>query len=358
MNPELMALVMNLALPWTYTPAEATIVFAGDAMQHEAQLQAARTGSGSYDYSCCFTELEPYIAGADYAVVNLETPLGDSHFTGYPCFNAPASFASALKDAGFDLFLTANNHTLDRRDRGLRRTEAILDSLGVDHIGTYSSPARRADSTPLVKDINGFRVAFLNYTYGTNGITPGAESVVDYIDRDLIDADITEARSRGAELICVAVHWGDEYRLLPNDAQRSLARFLQSRGVDLIIGSHPHVIQPMEMHSSPHDPLDRQLTVYSLGNFISNMKTRDTRGGAMVKVMLIRDLHDRARIYRANYLPVFTVPAADGFNFHLIEATAEAPARADAYRRDFLRSATAIFDRHNIDVAPDTLPRR
>ena len=148
----------------------ATLVFAGDAMQHQSQLDNSRRPDGSFDYSHYFSAIEPYIKSADYAVVNLETPIGQKGYSGYPMFCAPAAYAKVLGDAGFDMLLTANNHTLDRRDRGLRHTYAVLDSLGVDHIGTYPSPAERNATLPFIRDINGFKVAFLNYTYGTNGI--------------------------------------------------------------------------------------------------------------------------------------------------------------------------------------------
>lgn len=354
MIQELVGLAMQLVLPWAPLPPEATLLFAGDAMQHAAQLEAARRPDGTYDYSECFSAIAPYIGNADYAVVNLETPIGNAPYTGYPCFNAPPSFAASLRDAGFDLFLTANNHTLDRRDNGLVRTAAILDTLGVDHIGTYPTAATRDSVIPFIREINTFKVGFLNYTYGTNGFTPGEETTVDYIDRAAIARDIHKTRDAGAEILCVAIHWGDEYNLLPNKRQRELAEWMREEGVDLIIGSHPHVIQPMEMHIDPQDSLARSLTVYSLGNFISNMKTRDTRGGVMVKVELIRDLRGRARVHRASYAPVFTVPATRDFNFHLIDATTEAPAAVEPQRNDFLKSAQSIFDRHNIGVARDT----
>lgn len=347
-------MAMRLAPVWDAALPEASLLFAGDAMQHTAQLDAARRAYGSYDYSEYFCEVDSYISAADYAVVNLETPLAGRPYSGYPCFNAPDSYAAALKDAGFDLFLTANNHTLDRGDRGLRRTISALDSLGLDHIGTYASLSRRLESIPFVKDINGFRVGFLNYTYGTNGINPGPDVVVDYIDTALIRRDVAMARKNDAEIVCVTIHWGEEYSLLPNKSQRQLADFIHSLGVELLIGSHPHVIQPMEMRYNPLDSLDRSLTVYSLGNFISNMKTRDTRGGVMVKVDLIRDLHGVAHVLRASYVPVFTVPATRGFNYYLIDATREAPPHAEPLRTAFIRSATDIFDSYNIDVPRDT----
>ncbi|MCF0166849.1 MAG: CapA family protein [Bacteroidales bacterium] len=322
-----------------------SIVFAGDAMQHSSQLDAARRGS-LYDYSDCFSELEHFIKGADYAVVNLETTLAARNFTGYPCFRSPDSFALALKNAGFDMMLTANNHCLDNGDFGLRRTIKVLDTLGVPHLGTYSDSLERSARLPLICNIGGIRVAFLNYTYGTNGFEVRDGAVVDYIDTLRMRGDIALAREKGAEILCVAVHWGEEYKLLPNSAQESVAEFFAGEGVDLIIGGHPHVIQPMKVTYSPAFRKNI-LTVYSLGNFISGMKTTDTRGGVMVRVWLERDVSGYVHFSGAEYLPVFVVkgvPGVDNFKLRVADSC------DTQYARDFLRNAYAIFNKHNVGV--------
>ncbi len=333
---------------------EAEIVFAGDAMQHAGQLDAARQADGSYDYSEYFAALEPYIAGADYAVVNLETPLGGKPYSGYPMFCSPDAYASALVDAGFDFMLLANNHILDRRDRGLLRTLDALDSIGVPHAGVWRNASERSRLNPVIKDVNGFRIAILNYTYGTNGIEVQNDAVVDYIDRRIIADDIARARSLGAEIVTACIHWGDEYRLLPNASQRSLADWLIGQGVDMIIGGHPHVIQPMEMRRN--DSTGRpSLLVYSLGNFISNMKTADTRGGAMVRVRLMRDRSGQAYVADATYRLVFTVPPVDGCNYRAVPAENCPSSRWSQACDMFVRNAEAIFDRHNCGVPRDTV---
>lgn len=284
-------------------PAEAMLLFAGDAMQHQAQLdEALKAGDGkNYDYSYCFSLIAPTIQEADYAVVNLEVPLGGGpSYSGYPCFSAPDSYAEALKEAGFDMMLTANNHCLDRRDKAARRTLTALDRLGVDHIGTYHDRAQRDTLVPFIRDINGIKVGFLNYTYGTNGIEPKDGIEVALIDREKIAKEIAKTRKAGAEILVVAVHWGIEYVLNENKAQRSLAQFLVDKGVDLVIGGHPHVIQPMQVVENDSTG-KRSLVVYSLGNFISNMKTRDTRGGALVRARIERDSLGVARFVSADY---------------------------------------------------------
>ncbi len=322
---------------------EATLLFAGDAMMHQAQIDAARTAAGGYDYTACFAEVKSLIQGADFAVVNLETPVAGGAYSGYPCFNAPDSYAEALRDAGFDLFLTANNHTLDRRDRGLKRTFSLLDSLAVPHLGTYPDSLTRAKVIPMVKDIKGFKVGFLNYTYGTNGISVTSDAVVDYIDEDQIKADVAATRHAGAEIIAACVHWGEEYTLIPVASERRWADLLTELGVDLIIGGHPHVVQSLETRVNPLTGR-RSLLVYSLGNFISNMKTTDTRGGMLATVTLSRDSIGNAVVTNPEYRYVFTVPPSGGSaNFRLfpLESVPEAwRQRAAAFENNAERVLT------------------
>ena len=325
-------------------PQEITIVFAGDAMQHKAQLESARGRDGKYDYSSYFEAIKPFVESADYAVVNLETTLAHSDYSGYPMFCSPVAYAEELIKAGFDLMLTSNNHCLDRRDKGAHRTIAMLDSLGVTHTGTYHDKADRDTLVPKIVDVNGFKIAFLNYTYGTNGIAVQKNLVVDYINRDKMKADIAKAREQGAEIVCVCVHWGDEYKLLPNASQKSLADFLVGEGVDMVIGGHPHVIQPLQVRHNPATGKD-VLVVYSLGNFISAMKTTDTKGGIMVKTRLGRDSLGNARFESAEYLPVYTLRGTPrGQDFRLVVADSVAQSK------QFLKNAYGIFDKHNVNV--------
>ncbi|MDE7179875.1 MAG: CapA family protein [Muribaculaceae bacterium] len=333
----------------------ADLLFVGDAMQHQAQLDRARElgGGRGYDYSGCFTYIAPAVTEADYAVCNLEVPLGGGpDYTGYPCFSAPDSYAKALKDAGFDLFLTANNHCLDRRDKAARRTIKALDELGVDHIGTYHDAADREQSVPFIKDIKGIKVGFLNYTYGTNGIPPREGVEVALIDRERMAQEIRRTREAGAEVVVVAMHWGIEYVLLPNRNQEELADFLVGQGVDMIIGGHPHVIQPMKVVRNEKEGKD-VLVVYSLGNFISNMKTADTTGGALVRVRIERDADGKSRFKSASYDTLFSAkPAGGRSNFTVIPSWM--PDRIPAAQRGtwqiFERGAKRIFDAHNVGV--------
>ena len=188
------------------------------------------------------------------AIGNLEVTLGGKPYRGYPAFSAPDEYLHAIKEAGFDVLLTANNHCLDKGKLGLERTILMLDSLKIHHAGTYRNPEERHKNYPLLIEKNGFRIVLLNYTYGTNGLKTDAPNVVNYINREQIKKDILDAR-----------------RKLP----------------DVIIGSHPHVLQPMEIVKDPRTPA-RHVIVYSLGNFISNMSKEKTDGGAMVRLKLQR----------------------------------------------------------------------
>ena len=327
------------------------LTFVGDAMQHAPQITAAQQADGTYDYSQCFEYLKDDITWADLAVVNLECPLGGKPYTGYPCFSAPDSYAQQLRDVGFDLFLTANNHCLDRRDKGLVRTCHALDSLGIPHIGTYPTRQDRDQRIPYIVNVKGIKIAFLDYTYGTNGIPIQGNVIVDFIDQQQIADDIALARERGAHAICVNLHWGIEYQLKPVASQRTLADWLVTQGVDLIIGGHPHVVEPMEVrYSEEYDK--KVLLVYSMGNFISNQSDIDCRGGAMVKVSL-RMENGRAVIVDPHYKLFFVQkPRSGGENYVLIPE-----ARPDLLRPDSRGEFTRFMQRthdlvmsHNINV--------
>ena len=264
-----------------------SIYFAGDIMQHEAQLKAALRADGTYDYTGCFTQVTPEIEAADIAVCNFETTLGGAPYSGYPQFCSPDELAAAVRDAGFDIFLTANNHCLDRRTRGLVRTLDVLDSLGIPHLGTYRDLAERDSLYPYIIERNSIRIALLNYTYATNGIPVAAPCIVNYIDTTQIKADVIRARQLHADCIIACMHWGTEYRLEPDKSQKTLEEWLYSIGVDHIIGGHPHVVQPIR--TLPHRyHAGSSLTVWSLGNYISNMSAPHTFQGLAVTTRLIK----------------------------------------------------------------------
>lgn len=263
-----------------------TLLFVGDLMQHDEQIKAAKTPTG-YDYTDCFKYVKEEISRADIAVGNLEVTLGGKPYRGYPSFSAPDEFLYAIKDAGFDILMTANNHCLDKGSKGMERTIMMLDSLDIASAGTYINEKERRKRYPLLVEKNGFRIVFLNYTYGTNGLEPVSPRIVNYIDKEKMKEDIADARRMRPDAIIACMHWGIEYRWLPQKAEKDMADWLLAQGVDHVIGSHPHVLQPMEVKKDVHTPA-KHLVVYSLGNFISNMSKENTDGGAMVRMELIK----------------------------------------------------------------------
>jgi len=280
-----------------------TLLFVGDLMQHDAQIKSAKTTSG-YDYTDCFKHVKEEISKADIAVANLEVTLGGKPYRGYPSFSAPDEFLYAVKDAGFDVLLTGNNHCLDRGSRGLERTIQMLDSLDLAYAGTYLNEENRRKRYPLLVEKNGFRIVFLNYTYGTNGLEPVSPRIVNYMDKEQMKEDIALARRMRPDAIIACMHWGIEYRLLPRKAEKDLADWLLAQGVDHVIGSHPHVLQPMEVKKDVHTPA-KHLVVYSLGNFISNMSKENTDGGAMVRMELVK-YSDIVQMRSCDYSLVWT----------------------------------------------------
>lgn len=329
-----------------------TLLFAGDLMQHKGQIDAAKVGN-RYDYSDCFKHVKEEISKADIAVGNLEVTLGGKPYMGYPMFSAPDEYLYAIKDAGFDVLLTANNHCLDRGKNGLQRTIRMLDSLDIAHLGTYATQEERDRGYPLFIKKDGFHIAFLNYTYGTNGVVVRAPNVVNYIDKNQMQADIKKARSARPDVIIACIHWGQEYKPLPDADQKELADWLLDQGVTHVIGAHPHVLQPMELRQRPYT-LDKNVVVYSLGNFISNMSTRQTEGGAMFKLELTKR-NSIVRVTGSHYCLVWTSrPALSGKKkFVLYPAsgfwTDLTPAEAN-HLKIFMNDARSLFDKHNIGI--------
>jgi len=257
-----------------------SFVFVGDVMGHDTQITSAYNEStGEYDYSGCFKYVSNIFDDADFTVANLEVSLAGPPFKGYPQFSSPDALAIAMKDAGIDAMVTANNHCIDRRKQGLERTIDILDSLNIPHTGTFKDSLAKESQRALILEKKGIKVAILNYTYGTNGIEVSQPNVVNYIDEEVIKNDIEKTRELNPDKIIAFVHWGLEYETSPNTSQTNLNQFFKDNGVDVVIGSHPHVIQPIQYNSD-------QFVVYSLGNFISNQRTAPRDGGVMVRIEL------------------------------------------------------------------------
>ena len=329
-----------------------TLLFVGDIMQHDTQIQAAQTPEG-YDYSDCFKHLKKEICKADIAIGNLEVTLGGKPYRGYPSFSAPDEFLYAIKDAGFDILLTTNNHCLDKGKQGLKRTISMLDSLQIPYLGTYRHEEERTQRYPLLIEKNNIRIAFLAYTYDTNGTSSAAPHIVNYIDTIQIKKDILSARRMKPDAIIACMHWGLEYHSLPNRSQKELANWMISQGVDHIIGSHPHVPQPMEIKKDEHTPA-KHLIAYSLGNFISNMSRENADGGVMINLHLKKQ-SGITRLDSCSYSLIWTSRPilSKKKNFELYPASfLSKPIQNEEFKsfNSFITNTRTLYEKYNIDI--------
>jgi poly-gamma-glutamate capsule biosynthesis protein CapA/YwtB (metallophosphatase superfamily) len=306
--------------------SQLSLVFAGDIMGHDSQIASALDSeTGEYYYDTCFSLIKPFIEDADIALANLEVTLAGSPYTGYPQFSSPDPLAKAARDAGFDIFITANNHALDRGKKGLERTLNVLDTLGVVHTGTFNNQKNKDIHYPLIVEKNNIRLAILNYTYGTNGLKVQAPNIVNYIDTAQIRSDLEKAGLAEPDFTIVTIHWGLEYQRTENEVQKQLAGFIYEHGADAIIGSHPHVVQPIRIsYPVETDSSDFYISVYSLGNFISNQRKRFTDGGIIFRMKLEKT--DSVRVKDFSYLPVWVYKpkkSPEGNHFVLVPANTD-----------------------------------
>ena len=271
------------------TGSRMSLLFMGDVMGHIPQVEGAyNSDTKQYDYMPVFDKIKHKFAQVDFAIANLEVTLAGKPYKGYPQFSSPDALAAACRDSGIDVLVTANNHTCDRGKKGIIRTLDVLDSLKIAHTGTFRNKAEFDKKNLLVLSKNGISVGILNYTYGTNGLPVPEPTVVNRIDFNLMKQDIEKAKKAQLDKLIVVIHWGIEYQQKQNKNQEEVAQFLFDNGVDIIIGGHPHVLQPMYYY--PQTGLHKeQLVVYSLGNFISNQRKSPSDGGAMVELTLFKD---------------------------------------------------------------------
>ena len=288
------------ALAFAQDTTRLKLLFVGDIMQHDSNIAASYNAlTGKYDYSACFGYVSPIIKSADVAIGNLELTLAGSPYKGYPQFSAPDELAYELKRIGFDVLVTANNHSVDRGRKGIERTLDVLDTLALLHTGTFKDSMTRANAYPLLIEKNGFRISLLNCTYGTNGIPVPRPTIVNLIDTVKMKADLEKAKAQHSDAIIVFMHWGDEYQSLPNKFQKRIADLCFREGAKLVIGSHPHVLQPIEWRKESD-----QLVAWSLGNFISGQRPRYRDGGAMLWVDLQKiktDSLSSTSVHQAEY---------------------------------------------------------
>ncbi len=253
---------------------EITLAAVGDIMYHESQINGAYIAeTDSYDFKPYFDAIKPIIEAADIAVANFEgTTAGkEKRYQAYPLFNAPDEVLDAIKYAGFDVLSTINNHALDMKKSGVIRTIEKMDERGLAHVGTY---VEKPDTRVLMQDVKGIKIAFLAYTEMLNGLdnwlsAEDLDAMMNKLDRTKIKEDVAYAKENGADLIVMIVHWGVEYSRTHSQGQKDWANFMFAEGIDLILGSHPHVIQEAEFKTVD----DRKVyVIYSMGNFISNQR--------------------------------------------------------------------------------------
>lgn len=283
----------------------------GDVICHNTNfLDAYDAQTDTYDFSYTFEDIKKYFDNSDIAIGTLETNFAGKSFgySNYPMFNSPEQLAMDLKELGVDVLATANNHCLDKGYTGLVNTLNELDKVGIEHMGTYSS--EESSKQYLIKDINGIKFAFLSYTYGTNGIDipNGKEYTVNLIDKEKIKLDLENVKLESVDVICVNMHWGQEYRLQPNDEQIELADFLFKNGVDLVLGSHTHCLEPMEKRTvTLEDGSTKEgFIIYSLGNFMSGQNADNSRQSVILDISITKNGESgKISIDSVEYTPIY-----------------------------------------------------
>lgn len=260
----------------TITPyeKEAQLIAVGDIMMHLAQTKSGyNPQTNTYSFPTFFRKVQPILSQGDWVIANLETPLAgaEAQYTDYPLFNAPDTVADDIKKAGFNIISTTNNHSLDRGEIGVLNTLKNLQKRNLITLGTYASAEDKAKILTVTK--NDINMAILSYTYGTNGIPlpQGKNYLVSLIDEKKIIEDIKKAQTQNVDIITVILHQGSEYQRLPNEEQKTLVKNLINAGADLILGSHPHVVQPYEIFEIKEEngKIRKAVAIYSMGNFIA-----------------------------------------------------------------------------------------
>lgn len=287
-----------------------TMCAIGDVMCHNTQYwDAYDKNTNTYDFSYVFDDIRSYTSQPDITIGSLETSFAGEErgYSNYPRFNTPDALAYGLKGIGVDILSTAGNHCLDMGFSGLSRTIDVLDTAGISHLGTYKTQEER--DTLLIKDVKGVKIAFINYTYGTNGIPVPSDKpfCVNLIDKDLIKKDIESAKSQNVDIIVACMHWGTEYRTTANDEQKELADFLFQNGVDIVLGNHPHTLEPMEKRTVTLDDGSTKdgFIIYALGNFICDQNAENTRNSIILNLTITKLTDGKISIDKAEYTPIY-----------------------------------------------------
>jgi poly-gamma-glutamate synthesis protein (capsule biosynthesis protein) len=304
-NTDKQLTAQNLSKNTDSTSQKVRMMFAGDIMSQLVQIESAHIGDNEYSYDHCFRYIRPIFEQADLVVGNLEcTLMSEPPYTGYPSFKSPEQLAEALKKNGFDVLVTSNNHSLDGGLKGVINTIKSARNQGFMHTGTFKNEQYKKLLYPLIIYKNGIKIALLNYTHHTNGLKSQFPSIVNRLDMDVVKKDIQKAKSMKVDFIITFLHWGEEHQLDEDSNQRALAKMMHQWGSDLVVGSHPHVVQPIKNEVVMIDGKSyNYLTAYSLGNFISSQPFVHTEGGIVFEVNIKKE-HNRTSIENYYYIPV------------------------------------------------------
>ncbi|MDL2206189.1 CapA family protein [Eubacteriales bacterium OttesenSCG-928-N13] len=292
----------------------ATIRAVGDIMMHQDQLDAHK-GKKGYSFDTAFVLIKDSLSSADYTIGNLEGTIGKANnkgYTGFPAFNAPPALLDSLKDAGFDMLTLANNHILDRFYPGIEKTIANIEKVGFDHVGASRSAEEQA--APCIVDVNGIQIGMLAYTEHTNGMERYTDEealkyCVNLLSKANFKKDVQALREAGADLVFAFPHWGTEYEQGIDSAQKKWTKKMVDAGVDVIIGSHPHVVQPIKYVKSS-DGEHRALVAYSLGNFVGMMVDRYACAGIILELEIEETEPGKFQVINPGYVPFYMWPGA------------------------------------------------
>jgi poly-gamma-glutamate capsule biosynthesis protein CapA/YwtB (metallophosphatase superfamily) len=294
-------------------PSSFTLVATGDVLLHSplwdtAAADAAAAGADGFDFRPLIASVEPIVGDADLAICHAETPVAEpgGPYSGYPSFNVPREILPALAGTGYNACTTASNHTYDQGAEGVDRTLDALDAAGIRHAGSARTPEEAEELTLI--EVGDAVVALLSFTYGFNGIPPpnGEDWRSNPIDEARILADAADARAQGADVVVVALHWGDEYRHEPNAQQADMApRLIRSPDIDLLLGHHAHVVQPIEQ-------IDGEWVVYGMGNMVARHSTPGdpNEEGLLVRFTFTEEA-DSWSVTEAEFAPLLMVKDRD-----------------------------------------------
>ncbi len=338
-----------------------SLLFIGDIMGHGPQIKAALNDSSkTYSYQDMFKHIKEEVSDADFTIANLEVTLAGKPYQGYPQFSSPDALALACKSNGIDAFVMANNHSCDRGGDGIKRSIDVVDKLNLLHTGTFKNNKDRDSLNLLILTKNNIKVGILNYTYGTNGLPFPNPTYVNLIDTALMAKDILAAKKTDIDKLIVFTHWGKEYKEQPDNFQLNTASFLFSKKVDIVIGSHPHVLQKMIYvpKQESQDKLNESFIVYSLGNYVSNQRDRRKDGGCMVKITLEKN-NESVSIKECGYFLTWVYKKVIGgkINYHVLpcsrfenDSTFFNKKEDFSKMKLFIDDSRKLFKEHNLSV--------